>query len=106
MTHVEKKTIKASTLFKTWHQDPEYVKEFKALEDEFELARLFIKARRDAGLTQKELATRMKTSQAYIARLESGRERPSTRTLNRFGKATGNRVVIHFEPLPSNPASG
>ena len=59
----------------------------------------FIKARGVAGLTQRELADRMKTSQAYIARLEGGIEKPSTRSLNRFAEATGHRVVINFEPL-------
>lgn len=73
--------------------------QFKSLEDEFALARLFISARGAAGLTQQELAEKMKTSQAYIARLEGGREKPSTRTLNRFAKATGHRVVIEFEPV-------
>ena len=46
-----------------------------------------------------ELADRIKTSQAYIARLEGGKEKPSTRSLNRFAEATGHRVVINFEPL-------
>ena len=40
----------------------------------------------------------MKTTQAVIARLESGGSLPSTRTLERFAKATGNRLRITFEP--------
>jgi len=50
-----------------------------------------------SSLTQQQLAEKMQTSQAYIARLEGGKEKPSTRTLNRFAKATGHRVVIEFE---------
>ena len=94
-----KKTIPAQLAFDAWRKDPDYVQEFKSLEDEFALAQLFIQARAEAGLTQAELAERMNTSQAYVARLESGREKPSTRTLNRFASATGHRVVIQFEPL-------
>ena len=41
----------------------------------------------------------MGPSQAYIERLEGGKEKPSTRTLNRIAKATRHRVVINFEPL-------
>jgi hypothetical protein len=41
----------------------------------------------------------MKTTQSTIARLESGRGRPSTRTLDRFAKATGHRLKISFEPV-------
>lgn len=93
----ERKTISVKSAFKEWRKDPEYVKEFKSLEDEFALAQLFISARSSAGLTQQELAEKMQTSQAYIARLEGGKEKPSTTTLNRFAKATGHKVVIEFE---------
>jgi hypothetical protein len=40
-----------------------------------------IHARTHAGLTQEQLAERMHTTQAVIARLESGRVKPSTRNL-------------------------
>ncbi len=93
----KEKTIPANKIFDEWKKDPDYVREFKSLEDEFALAQLFISARSAAGLTQQELAEKMNTSQAYIARLEGGREKPSTRTLNRFAKATGHRVIIEFE---------
>ena len=43
----------------------------------------------------------MKTKQAVIARLESGRTKSSTRTLERIAKATGHRLRISFEPLPA-----
>jgi hypothetical protein len=39
----------------------------------------------------------MKTTQGVIARLESGRAKPSTRTLERFAAATGTRLRISFE---------
>jgi ribosome-binding protein aMBF1 (putative translation factor) len=90
--------IRASDLHKKWlKRDPEYVREYDALEEEFNLASAMIAARSQAGLTQEQLARRMKTTQAVIARLESGRIKPSTRTLERFAKATGMRVRISFE---------
>jgi transcriptional regulator with XRE-family HTH domain len=92
--------IKFNTLHKKWMKDPEYRKEYDALEEEFALAAEVAKARSRAGLSQAELARRMKTTQSTIARLESGRGRPSTRTLDRFAKATGHRVKISFEPVP------
>ena len=42
------------------------------LDDEFRLARLLIDTRSRAGLSQAELAVRMKTLQSYIARIEGG----------------------------------
>jgi transcriptional regulator with XRE-family HTH domain len=85
-------------LHKTWMKEPNYRKEYDLLEEEFALAAAVAKARRRAGLSQAELARRMKTTQSTIARLESGRGRPSTRTLTRFAKATGHRLKISFEP--------
>jgi transcriptional regulator with XRE-family HTH domain len=41
----------------------------------------------------------MKTTQSTVARLESGRGQPSTRTLLRFAKATGHRIKISFQPM-------
>ncbi len=45
----------------------------------------------------------MGTTQAVIARLESGRTKPSTRTLERLAEATGMRLRISFEPSGAVP---
>ena len=90
---------KLKDLHKKWMKDPEYRKEYDALEEEFALMIEVAKARARAGLSQAELARRMKTTQSTIARLESGRGLPSTRTLGRFAKATGHRLKISFEPV-------
>jgi transcriptional regulator with XRE-family HTH domain len=90
---------KIKALHTKWMKDREYRKEYEALEDEFALAAAVAKARRRAGLSQAELAQRMKTTQSTIARLERGRGLPSTRTLDRFAKATGHRLRISFEPV-------
>ena len=96
MTTETNKPIPVQVAFDEWHGDPEYVRECAALADELVLAAQFIKAPSVAGLTQRELAGRMKTSQAYMERLEGGKGKPSARTLNRFSEATGHRVVINF----------
>ena len=93
-----RKTIPVEAAFAEWRKDPEYVKAYDALEDEFTLAAAMIEARAHAGLTQEQLAQRMHTTQAVIARLESGRIKPSTRTLERLAAATGMKLRISFEP--------
>jgi ribosome-binding protein aMBF1 (putative translation factor) len=80
-------------------KDPAVRKEYDALEEEFALILAVAKARARAGLSQAQLAKRMKTTQSTVARLESGRGKPSTRTLSRFAKATGHRLKISFEPV-------
>ena len=86
-----------------WMKDPEYRREYEALEEEFSLMRALIEARIGAGLTQEQLAERMETSQSAIARLESGRSLPSGRTLQRFAEATGTKLRISFEPPQERP---
>ncbi len=84
-------------LHKKWSRDPAYRAAHDELGPEFELARSLIEARTRAGLTQAQLARRMKTTQSVVARLESGRVRPSTRTLEKVARATGTRLKITFE---------
>src|SRR5437660_8743167 len=86
-------------LHKKWMKNPKYRREYEALDEEFSLAAAMIEARARAGLTQEQLAQRMHTTQAVIARLESGRVKPSTRTLERLAAATGMRLRISFEPI-------
>ena len=90
---------KMRDLHKRFMKNPDYRKEYDAMEEEFALMLEVAKARSRAGLSQAELARRMKTTQSTIARLESGRGLPSTRTLGRFAKATGHRLRISFEPV-------
>jgi transcriptional regulator with XRE-family HTH domain len=52
-----------------------------------------------AGLTQQALARKMRTTQPVVARLESGRTRPSMRTLERLAEAAASRLLVSFEPL-------
>ena len=98
---MKRKFIPAEESFTQWKKDPKYVVAYAALEEEFALASALIEARGNADMTQEEVAKAMGTTQAVVARLESGRARPSTRTLERFAKATRTRLRISFEPNPA-----
>ena len=95
--------IRVDDLHKKWMKDSKYRREYEALEEEFSLVAALIAARNRAGLTQEEVASRMKTTQAVIARLEGGGSKPSTRTLERYAEATGSRLRISFEPAEARP---
>jgi transcriptional regulator with XRE-family HTH domain len=90
--------IAARKLIKRWMKEPAFKAGYDALAEEFELASLLIEARSRANLTQAELAERMGTSQSTIARLESGKAKPTLATLRRLAKATGMRLKISLEP--------
>ncbi len=89
-------SLKVRDLAKDWRKDPAFKAEYDALEDEFTLAAALIEARSLAAMTQEQVAKAMGTTQAAIARLESGRSLPSTRTLKRFAEATGLKLRIGF----------
>jgi len=97
-----RKFIPVEETFAEWRKNPEYVAAYEALEEEFALADALIKARAAAHMTQEQVARAMGTTQEQVARLESGRTMPSTRTLQRYAEATGTRLRISFErPSPA-----
>ena len=91
-----KKMHRADVVIAKWSKDPAFREAYDALGPEYALAHALIKARMKTGMSQKELARRMKTTQPMIARMEQGRQPPSTKTLLNFAKATGTRLEIRF----------
>jgi ribosome-binding protein aMBF1 (putative translation factor) len=85
-------------------EDPEYRAAYESMEEEFALIEALMKARRRSRLSQAEIASRMGTTESAVSRLESGRVKPSTRTLERYAAATGHRLKISFEPLAKKEA--
>jgi ribosome-binding protein aMBF1 (putative translation factor) len=81
---------------KKWFKSKTFREAYDALEPEYALASALIEARMKAKLSQKELARRMKTTQPMIARMEKGRQPPSTATLLKVAKATGTHLQIRF----------
>jgi len=64
----------------------------------FDAGWILAKARKRAGLTQRELAKRARTSQSVVARIESGRADPSAGTLRRLLEACGLNLRVALEP--------
>lgn len=91
------KSLSAKQVIRQWRKDPAFREAYDALDEEFALAAQVVEARARAGLTQEELADRMGTSQSAIARLESGKSRPSVATLEKLARATGSRLRIALE---------
>ena len=58
-------------------------------------------ARRAANLSQVALAKRLNTSQAAVARLESGRASPTVMTLQRVAEETGHGLTVQFRKAAS-----
>ena len=71
--------------------DPQFRAAYDALEDEFAALAALLAARKDAGLTQADVAARMGVSQPVLARIESSlgsrKHSPSLETLRRYAEA-------------------
>jgi DNA-binding XRE family transcriptional regulator len=89
-------TISFETLRRRWMRDPRFRAEYERIGTDMELAFTLTEARRKAGLTQAELAARMGTSQAAVARIESGRGTPKWSTIERYARAVGARPVVRL----------
>jgi ribosome-binding protein aMBF1 (putative translation factor) len=77
-------------------QHPEFRAEYEALEPEFAIMQAMIDARRQAGLTQKELSERTGIAQSDISKLECGNANPSLRTMQRLANAMNMRLKVEF----------
>lgn len=60
-------------------------------------AQILLDARKNAGLTQKELAERIGADKGYISRIERGLTVPTVSTLYRIAAAMG--LTIELRPL-------
>ena len=80
-------------------QDPEFRKEYEALQPERAVIQAMIDARKSSGLTQKELSERTGIAQGDISKLENGNGNPSIRTLQRLALGMGMTLVVEFVPI-------
>ena len=83
-------------------QNPDFKKEYIALEDEFTTLDALLAARRQAGMTQEQVASRMGVSQPSLARVEaslgSRRHSPSLEMLRKYATAVNCKLEIRMVP--------
>ncbi len=79
-------------------QRPGFKAAWEGLEEEYTAINELLQARKEAGLTQEEVATRMGTTKSAISRLEtsirSDSHSPSFATLRKYAHACGKRLII------------
>ncbi|MDT4966658.1 MAG: hypothetical protein QOJ64_1395 [Acidobacteriota bacterium] len=80
-------------------KDPAFAGRFEQAGEAWDVALQLTALRQQAGLSQKELARRLKTSQQHISRLESpGYEGHSLANLRKVAGVLHARVRVTFEP--------
>ncbi|HWB03660.1 MAG TPA: helix-turn-helix transcriptional regulator [Verrucomicrobiales bacterium] len=82
-------------------QDAAFAARFKAAGEAWDVSLQIARLREEAGLSQKELASRLATTQQQISRMESpAYEGHSLSMLRRVAAALHARVRVVLEPLP------
>lgn len=87
-------------------KDPDFAERFARASEAWEVSLQLVKLRERAGLSQKELAKKLRTSQQSISRLESANyEGHSLATLRRVADALDATVHVTFKPKSTRRAA-
>ena len=82
-------------------QDPKFKKEWEKLDPVFEAERALIELRMRGNETQKKLANKLNTKQAYISKVENGRVSPTISYIAKMADALNADAEIIFRPRGS-----
>jgi len=77
-------------------RDPKFAKDFDSGYEQLKIGVLLKQARENAGLTQEELAARLKTKKSAISRIENHAEDIKLSTLEKFANALGKRLRLEI----------
>jgi HTH-type transcriptional regulator/antitoxin HipB len=76
--------------------DKAFAEDFEEGYEQFKIGVVLRQARESAGLTQEELALRLKTQKTAISRIENHAEDIKLSTLDRVAKALGKRLEVNI----------
>ncbi len=76
--------------------DPAFAENFDAGYKHFKIGVLLKQAREESGLTQEELAYRLKTKKSAISRIENHAEDIKLSTLEKFATALGRKLRLEI----------
>lgn len=79
-------------------KNPEFRKEYEAIQPEMAVIRALVDARISQNLTQKQLSERTGINQADISKLENGTRNPSLNMLKRLADGLDMTLKLEFVP--------
>ena len=77
-------------------RDPEFAKDYEAAYDDFKIGVILKAARKEAGLTQEQLAKKLHTKKTAISRIENHGEDIRLSTIEKYAEALGKKLYISF----------
>lgn len=78
-------------------KDPEFKKYFDKYGKQLEAAYRILNLRKQKRISQKDLAKKLGTSQAAVARMEAGNQNFSLKMLGKIADVFGKKLKISFE---------
>ena len=75
-------------------RDVEFAKDFEFGYEQFKIGVMLKRAREEAGLTQEELAAKLRTKKSAISRIENHAEDIKLSTLEKFANALGKHLRV------------
>ena len=78
-------------------KDHKFKKAWEKSEPEYLLSKAMIEKRLAQQITQRQLAKKMKTTQAVISRIESMNANPSLFLLKRIAAALDSKLILQFK---------
>jgi ribosome-binding protein aMBF1 (putative translation factor) len=74
--------------------DPEFAEGFDTGYESFRIGAILRQAREEAGLTQEQIAKKLKTQKSAISRMENHAEDIRLSTLEKFAEALGKKMEV------------
>lgn len=82
------------TLAQELKANPELIPHVETLNEEYEFIQLLVKARKEQGLTQKEVAERSGLTQQRVSRIERTGNSPTLGNLMKYANAIGAKLTV------------
>lgn len=79
---------------KRMQNHPEFWENYEERSETFQIGILLKQARKDAGLTQEQIADKLQTTKSVISRMENHATDIRLSTLEKFAKAVGRRIQV------------
>ena len=80
--------------YKRMKKDPGFWKDYDERFETFKLGVLLKQARMEAGMTQEQIARKLKTTKSVISRMENHATDIRLSTLEKFAKAVGRHIEV------------
>jgi len=93
---MKRQLIDSDDVLKELVKDNGFVAEQDKIDAQYQLERAIIEARMKSGMSQRDLAKSIESTQAVISRIESGSVSPSLKTINKIAIALGKKLKIEF----------